>query len=376
VQGEKVWETARRAKPDFRVANVCWWYAMGATTDLTVTPRPIYHADGRKSPDCYTDPPELHDRLTGPLGEFPLFTYWGPTANITSTRWIAQASAQLLREEELDLLMVYLPHLDYDHQRFGPGAPESAAAARELDEVAGDLIDVARGRGDTVVVLSEYGITDARRPVDVNRALRRAGLLRVYTQAGMEYLDPWTSRAFAVADHQVAHVYVRDPDDIAAARSALAGLPGIDLVLEGDDRVSAGLGHERAGELVLVADPDAWFTYYYWLDDERAPDFARQVEIHRKPGYDPAELFMDPEDKLVKARAGAALVRKKIGMRYVMSVVPLDPSPVRGTHGRLPADAADAPVLLCSDGSVARDRIEATEVRDLLLDLAGLKAPV
>jgi predicted AlkP superfamily pyrophosphatase or phosphodiesterase len=376
VQGEKVWETARAAKPDFRVANVCWWYAMGATTDLTVTPRPIYHADGRKSPDCYTDPPELHDRLTGPLGDFPLFTYWGPTANITSTRWIAQASAQLLREEQLDLLMAYLPHLDYDHQRFGPGAPESAAAARELDDVAGDQIDVARGRGDTVVVLSEYGITDARRPVDVNRALRRAGLLHVYTQAGMEYLDPWTSRAFAVADHQIAHVYVRDPADVPAARSALAGLPGIDLVLEGEDRVSAGLGHERAGELVLVADPDAWFTYYYWLDDERAPDFARQVEIHRKPGYDPAELFMDPDDRLVKARAGAALVRKKIGMRYVMSVVPLDPSPVRGTHGRLPADAADAPVLLCSDGSVARDRIAATEVRDLLLDLAGLKAPV
>jgi predicted AlkP superfamily pyrophosphatase or phosphodiesterase len=372
VQGEKVWETARRARPDFRAANVCWWYAMGATTDFTVTPRPIYHADGRKSPDCYTDPPELHDRLTGAFGEFPLFNYWGPTASIASSKWIADAASKLLREESLDLLMVYLPHLDYDHQRYGPGAPESADAARELDAVAGDLVDVARGRGDTVVVLSEYGITDARRPVDVNRALRRAGLLNVYTQAGMEYLDAWTSRAFAVADHQVAHVYVRDPADVAAARSALAGLPGIDLVLEGDDRVAAGLGHERAGELVLVADPDAWFTYYYWLDDERAPDFAKQVEIHRKPGYDPAELFMDPEDKLVKARAGAALVRKKIGMRYVMSVVPLDPSPVRGTHGRLPASADDAPVLLCSDGSVARDRIAATDVRDLLLELAGV----
>jgi predicted AlkP superfamily pyrophosphatase or phosphodiesterase len=372
VQGEKVWETARRARPGFRVANVCWWYAMGATTDFTVTPRPIYHADGRKSPDCYTDPPELHDRLTGPLGDFPLFTYWGPTAGITSSKWIADAAAKLLGEEHLDLLMVYLPHLDYDHQRFGPGAPEAVVAAGELDGVAGDLIDAARGRGDTVVVLSEYGITDARRPVDVNRALRRAGLLSVYTQAGMEYLDPWTSRAFAVADHQIAHVYVRDPGDIPATREALAGLPGIDLTLEGDERAAAGLGHERAGELVLVAEEDAWFTYYYWLDDQRAPDFARQVEIHRKPGYDPAELFMDPEDRLVKARAGAALVRKKIGMRYVIRVVPLDPAPVRGTHGRLPADAADAPVLLCSDGSAARDRIAATEVRDLLLELAGV----
>ena len=376
VQGEKLWETARRSRPGFRTANVCWWYAMGATTDFTVTPRPIYHADGAKSPDCYTDPPELHDRLTGPLGEFPLFTYWGPTADLSSSRWIASAAQQLLREESLDLLMVYLPHLDYDHQRFGPGAPESAAAARELDGVLGDLADVARERGDTVVVLSEYGITDARRPVDVNRALRRAGLLNVYTQAGMEYLDPWTSRAFAVADHQVAHVYVRHPGDVGAAREALAGLGGIDLVLAGDERRDAGLGHERAGELVLVAEPDAWFTYYYWLDDEHAPDFARQVEIHRKPGYDPAELFMDPSDRLVKARAGAALVRKKIGMRYVMSVVPLDPSVVRGTHGRLPADARDAPVFLCSDASVARDRIAAVDVRDVLLELGGVRAPV
>src|SRR3954471_11254316 len=239
VQGETVWETARRSKPDFRAANVCWWYAMGATTDFTVTPRPIYHADGRKSPDCYTDPPSLHDRLTGPLGEFPLFTYWGPTASITSSRWIADASAKLLREEDLDLLMLYLPHLDYDHQRFGPGAAESAAAARKLDGVLGDLVDVARGRGDTVVVLSEYGITDARRPVDVNRALRRAGLLNVYTQAGMEYLDPWTSRAFAVADHQIAHIYVRDPSDLARTRDLISGLDGVDEVLEGESLAAA-----------------------------------------------------------------------------------------------------------------------------------------
>ena len=375
VQGEKVWETARRARPGFKVANVCWWYAMGATTDLTVTPRPIYHADGRKSPDCYTDPPELHDRLTGALGEFPLFTYWGPTASITSSRWIAQASRKLLDEDDLDMLLVYLPHLDYDHQRFGPEGPEAARAARDLDAVAGDLVDHARERGDTVVVLSEYGITPARRPVDINRALRRAGLLRVHTQAGMEYLDPWTSRAFAVADHQIAHVYVRDPADVPRAREALAGLPGIEAVLEGDARREAGLGHERAGELIAVSDPDAWFTYYYWLDDARAPDFAKTVEIHRKPGYDPAELFMDPNDRLVKAKAGAALARKKIGMRYSMQVVPLDPSPVRGTHGRLPTTAEDAPVLLCSDPSVARDRIAATDVRDLLLELAGVNAP-
>jgi predicted AlkP superfamily pyrophosphatase or phosphodiesterase len=370
VQGEKLWETARRSKPGFRAANLCWWYAMGATTDLTVTPRPIYHADGRKSPDCYTFPPQLHDNLVGPLGEFPLFQYWGPTANIKSTKWIAEAARIVLENEQLDLLLVYLPHLDYDHQRFGPSGSEALRAARELDEVAGDLVDFARGRGDQVVVLSEYGITEARRPVEINRALRRAGLLNVYTQAGMEYLDPWTSRAFAVADHQIAHVYT---SDVAATRSALSGLEGVASLLSGSDLADAGLAHERSGELVALAERDAWFTYHYWLDNERAPDFGRQVEIHRKPGYDPAELFFDPDDERgAKLRGGLALARKTVGMRYVLSVVGLDASRhVRGTHGLLPEADVDAPVFLCSDASVSRSRIAATEVRDVLLELCS-----
>jgi predicted AlkP superfamily pyrophosphatase or phosphodiesterase len=371
VQGEKVWETARRAKPDFRVANLCWWYAMGASTDFTVTPRPIYHADGAKSPDCYTDPPELHDRLTGTLGDFPLFTYWGPTASIASSKWIADAAKLVLASEPLDLLLVYLPHLDYDLQRFGPEGPEAIAAAGELDAVAGDLVEHVRARGHQVVVLSEYGITPARRPVEINRALRRASLLRVYTQAGMEYLDPWSSRAFAVADHQIAHVYVKDPRDIEIARAALQ-IPGIAELLDEDGKQAAGLAHERSGELVALAERDAWFAYHYWLDEERAPDFARGVEIHRKPGYDPNELFFDPDDKLVKLKAGLTLARKKAGLRYSMQVVPLDSRFVKGTHGLLPEKALDAPVLICSERDGARDRIAAAEVRDLLLDLAAV----
>ena len=372
VGGDKIWEAARRAAPDFTVANLCWWYAMGATTDITLTPRPVYHADGRKSPDCYTVPASLHDDLTSRLGPFPLFYYWGPTAQIASSEWIGSAASQIITNVGPDLTLVYLPHLDYDLQRHGPDGPEAVAAAREVDRVAGDLIDVARSRDVTVVVLSEYGITRVSRPVDVNRYLRRAGLLDVYSQAGMEYLDPWTSRAFAVADHQIAHVYIRDPADVEKVRDALADLPGVAEVLDADGKASVGLDHPRAGELVLIASPEAWFTYYYWLDDARAPDFARTVEIHRKPGYDPAELFMDPNDRYVKVRAARGLARKKLGFRYTMDVVPLDPSPVRGSHGRLPDDPDDGPVLLCSDASAARDRLAATDVKPFLLDLAGI----
>ena len=372
VGGEKIWDAARKAKPGFTVANICWWYAMGADVDWTVTPRPVYHADGRKDPDCYTHPPELHDELTEKFGTFPLFSYWGANAGIPSSRWIIQASRHVFETKKPDLTLVYVPHLDYDLQRFGPSSPEAARAARVLDRELGPLLDLDA----TVVVLSEYGITDVSRPVDVNRLLRSEGLLNVYTQAGMEYLDPWTSKAFAVADHQVAHVYVKDPADLPAVSKLCAGLPGVAEVLDREAQAGHGLDHERSGDLVLVAEPDSWFTYYYWLDDAKAPDFAKLVEIHRKPGYDPAELFFDPANPgAAKGRAGVALLRKKLGFRYLMSVVGLDAGAraVKGSHGRLPDDPRDAPVLICSDVSAARESIGATEVKDLLLGLAGAK---
>jgi predicted AlkP superfamily pyrophosphatase or phosphodiesterase len=373
VGGEKVWQTARRHRPGFTTANVCWWYAMGADTDWTVTPRPVYHADGRKSPDCYTRPPELHGELTGELGAFPLFQYWGPTASLRSTEWIVAATRRLL--PRADLTLCYVPHLDYDLQRYGPDAPQAAAAVRAVDAALAPLLDDAAALDARVLVLSEYGIAPADRPVHLNRALREAGLTEVYTQHGMEYLDPWASRAFAVADHQVAHVYVADPADVPHTADLLRALPGVDLVLDRDAQAAHGIDHARSGDLVCVADRGAWFTYYYWRDDAAAPDFARGVEIHRKPGYDPAELFLDPADGTAKARAALGLVRKKVGLRYAMNVVPLDGRWVRGTHGRLPDDPADGPVVLCTDRPPARDRVAAADVRDLMLGLVGVPAP-
>ncbi|GGO87604.1 alkaline phosphatase family protein [Wenjunlia tyrosinilytica] len=375
VGGEKIWETARRRRPGYSVANICWWYAMGADVDWTVTPRPIYYADGRKEPDCYTFPPSLHDELTNRLGDFPLFRFWGPAAGIASSQWIVEAARHVFRRHRPDLCLVYLPHLDYDLQRHGPHSRAAVRAARELDRTLAPLLDDAHRVGARAVVLSEYGITPVSRPVDINRELRRAGLLQVHTQGGMEYLDPWTSRAFAVADHQIAHLYVRDPADVPRVCELLRGIDGVAEVLGDTGKKDYGIDHPRAGELVAMAAADAWFTYYYWLEDKRAPDFARLVEIHRKPGYDPAELLFDHTDRLVRIRAAAALARKKLGFRYAMKVVSLDPSRVRGSHGRLPASADDAPVLLASDASHARDVIAAAEVKELLLELAGLAGP-
>ncbi|MBO0868166.1 MAG: alkaline phosphatase family protein [Micromonosporaceae bacterium] len=375
VEGEKVWQAARRRYPDYTVANICWWYAMGADVDWTVTPRPVYYADGRKEPDCYTDPPDLHDELTAALGTFPLFQYWGPGAGLPSSAWIAGAAQLVLQAHRPDLTLVYLPHLDYDLQRYGASSPRAAKAAARLDVVLGPLLEAAQRRGATVLAVSEYGITDAHTPVHVNRMLRAEGFLQVYTQDGMEYLDPWTSRAFAVADHQVAHVYIADPSDVVAVQRLCELLPGVAEVLDEKGKAGYGLDHPRAGELVLVAEQPAWFTYYYWDDDQRAPDFARLVEIHRKPGYDPAELFFDPAaPNAARYRAAVALARKKLGLRYLMNVVGLDAGAraVRGSHGRLGTDPADGPVLLCSAPEQARQGYAATEVKELILRLAGV----
>jgi predicted AlkP superfamily pyrophosphatase or phosphodiesterase len=375
VAGDKLWHAARRAHPGYTVANVCWWYAMGADVDWIVTPRPIYYADGRKEPDCYTRPPRLHDELTSRLGPFPLFRYWGPGAGLPSSQWICRAAQRILEDHEPDLTLVYVPQLDYDLQRHGPAWPGVASAAAALDLALTPLMDAALHRGATIVALSEYAITEASRPVHINRALRAEGLLQVHTQAGMEYLDPWASRAFAVADHQIAHVYIADPADVPRVRKVCENLPGVAAVLDESGKREYGIDHPRSGELVLLAEPAHWFTYYYWLDDERAPDFARCVEIHRKPGYDPAELFLDPSAPgAARVRTALALARKRAGLRYLMNVVGLDAgaAAVRGTHGRLPSDPEHAPVLLCSRRDHQQPRYEATEVKDLLLRLAGL----
>jgi predicted AlkP superfamily pyrophosphatase or phosphodiesterase len=372
VGGEKLWETARARRPGLTSANLFWWFAMGASTDLLVTPRPAYAADGRKLPDVYARPAALRDRLVGALGEFPLFRFWGPGADIASTRWIADAAVQVMREDDPDLLLAYLPHLDYALQRVGPDHPSIPAEVEAADREAGRLVELARERGRAVLVVSEYGITSVSGAAHPNRALREAGLLEVHANATGEHLDPLASRAFAVADHQVAHVYAADAAARSRAREVLAALPGVGAVLEGEERAAAGLDHPRAGDLVLLAKRDRWFTYYYWLDDAAAPDYARTVDIHRKPGYDPVELFLDPAKPMVKARVAGKVAARKMGFRNLLDVIPLDASLVKGSHGLLPARSEEGPLVIGSDPALAARSYEQAGVRDLALQAMGL----
>ncbi len=368
VAGEKPWEAARKRWPGFKTAKLFWWFNMHSTAEISITPRPAYPADGRKIPDLYTRPAGLARTLQEKLGTFPLFHFWGPAADIQSSRWIADSAREVFDAEKPDLSLVYLPHLDYDLQRFGPDSPEAMRAAGEIDAVAGDLIDHVRGRGAEVIVLSEYGIEAVSTPVHLNRVLRQEGFLAAQETMHGELLDCGESRAFATADHQAAHVYVRDAADVPAVKALLEKTPGVERVLDAAGKRETGLDHARAGELVAIAAPGHWFTYYYWLDDARAPDFARTVDIHRKPGYDPAELFLDPARPLVKGRVAWNLARKALGFRYLMDVIPLDASIVRGSHGRLPAHPADGPVFLSSLKAGDRGKIRATDVKTILLE--------
>jgi predicted AlkP superfamily pyrophosphatase or phosphodiesterase len=367
VGAEKVWESGRKRDPGFTCAKLFWWYNMHSSADWSVTPRPVYLADGGKLPDAYSQPPELRETLQAALGTFPLFDFWGPKAGLPSSAWIAECAGRVIDAHRPTLSLVYLPHLDYDLQRHGPADERSRQAVRDIDGVAGDLADHARGQGYEVVVVSEYGITAVRDAVHINRVLREAGFLAVHAPRGLEDLDPGASRAFAVADHQVAHVYVRDPGDVPAVRSILEATPGIEQVLGAAEKPAAGLDHPRSGELFAIAEPDRWFTYYHWLDDALAPDYARTVDIHSKPGYDPMELYLDPSRPLIAGRVIWKLLLKKLGFRTTFDVIGLDASAVRGSHGRLPDRADDGPVYLSTTQIGAGGRVPATAVRDLIL---------
>jgi predicted AlkP superfamily pyrophosphatase or phosphodiesterase len=368
VAGERVWEAARRRDPAFTCANMFWWYNMYSTADIGVTPRPLYPADGRKIPDCYTAPRELRDELTARFGRFPLFSFWGPATSIVASEWIAHSALYVRRERKPTLTLIYLPHLDYVLQRDGPGAPQVARDLREVDALCGEIIDDARRDGARIIVLSEYGITPVSRPVDINRALRRAGLIAVREELGREQFDPGASAAFAVADHQIAHIYVAAKDRIAEVMALVAALPGVERVLDETTKAEFGLDHARAGELVALAHADSWFTYYYWLDDAKAPDYARTVDIHRKPGYDPVELFLDPAIRLPPLSIGWRLAKRSLGFRVLMDVIPLDATLVKGSHGRPTDDAADGPVLIGSDAALLPPGpLAATEVKALIL---------
>jgi len=358
VNGDKIWDKAKKENPAFTSANMFWWYNMYSTADYSVTPRPQYLADGRKMPDCYSQPAALRDTLQEKLGQFPLFQFWGPGANIKSTQWIADASMLNDDLHNPTLTTIYLPHLDYCLQKFGPDLSKISKELNEIDAVVEQLVTFYKKKNAEIIILSEYGIAPVSNPVHLNRLFRENDLLQIRVERGLELLDPGASKAFVVADHQIAHIYINDASVTEKVKALLKNVKGIELILDKEEQKKHHINHERSGDIVAVADKDSWFTYYFWLDDAVAPDYARCVDIHKKPGYDPVEMFMTS-----KARAAYKLARKLAGFRYVMDVIPLDATLIKGSHGRTNIADEYKAVLITDD--VQKDVLP-TDVFDVI----------
>jgi predicted AlkP superfamily pyrophosphatase or phosphodiesterase len=366
VGSPKIWDEAKKKDPSFTCAKMFWWYNMYSSADYSVTPRPQYHADGVKAPDCYSHPPELRDELQAALGTFPLFNFWGPKANIKSTQWIADASIFVDKKYKPTLNLIYLPHLDYCLQKFGVDFAKISKELTEIDRVLQQLIEHFESTNAHIILLSEYGITNVSEPIHINRVLREHDCLAIREEQGLELLDAGASKAFAVSDHQIAHIYVKNSQDKKEVKKILEAIPGVAHVLDSKEIASHHLNHERTGDFVLIADTDKWFTYYYWLDDAKAPDFARCVDIFKKPGYDPVEMFMDPKNPWIKLRAGYKLARKLTGFRYLMDVIPLDATLVKGSHGSPFCAKEFYPVFISNKAT--KSAIEPTDVYKLILN--------
>lgn len=400
VHGRKIWEELRERDPKFTCAKLFWWYNMYSSADYSITPRPMYPADGRKVFDIYTNPGKIRGDIQCDLGPFPFPCFWGPAAGVDTpqgsadavSRWIAESAKWIESKYQPTLSLIYLPHLDYNLQRHGPyvgddvrsltikgekpepphvGSYKINPAIRrdllEIDFIAGSLIDFFRKQMVQVVLLSEYGITNVSRPVHLNRLFRNEGWLTVKDELGLEILDCGASKVFAVADHQVAHIYLNDASLESKVRSLLEKTEGVAAVLDAKEMAESGVDHPRAGSLMAVAAENAWFTYFYWMNDGVAPDFARTVDIHRKPGYDPVELFLDPKISNPKLKIAWRLLQKKLGFRMLMDVIPLDANLVKGSHGAKPKNVSDWPVLIAEKDSLPPTaRIHATDVYHIL----------
>ncbi len=376
VQAPKVWDDLKNIVPEFTCSKLFWWYNMYSNVDYSITPRPMYPADGRKFFDIYSWPYGIRTEITKDLGPFPFPTFWGPAAGMQTpqgspeevSKWIANSAKWIESRHQPSLNLIYLPHLDYNLQRFGPEHSCIPDDLTRIDQIVGDLVDFFIGQGVDSLILSEYGITEVREAIHLNRLFREHGWLTIKEELGLELIDFGASKVFAVADHQMAHVYIQDEDLKPKARALLESVEGVDWIWGAEDKNKNGIDHNRSGDLVVFSKDWAWFTYYYWMEDSKAPDFARCVDIHRKPGYDPVELFLDPALRFPKLKIAWRLLQKKFGFRMLMDVIPLDAGLVKGSHGTRPSDNRHFPVVLSSAASLIPDvdTISSLEIAPLI----------
>jgi len=351
VQAERVWDRVKKKKPDLTSALLFMQNSLYADSEVVITPKPMHTDDGLIQ-WCYSKPVNFYEQLTEKLGEFELKHYWGPLAAINSSRWIAASAVETIHRLKPELMFIYLPHLDYCSQRFGPDSSVILEELLLIDNEVGKIIKAVDDSGlrdeTTFMVISEYKFYQVDGDIALNRILRRNDLLKVRDIAGHEYLDMELSPAFAMVDHQVAHLYIKSGYKTKVLK-VLEKIDGIDFLLASDeDKKRYHINHSRTGDIVAVSAKNKWFSYYWWVDPEKAPDFAGKVDIHRKPGYDPLELFID---------------RKTL-------TIPQETGLIHGSHGYPPEGGEDyVPCLISRTSDVDQqfpDLIEINEVAKII----------
>ena len=285
VSGKRIWEEAR--KNGYTVGMFYFQQSLGEEVDELITPWPIHKHHGGMILKNYSRP--LNKKPAGYNENFPLQQYWGPLANAKVGNRIVNDVASFA---DCDIAFVYIPTLDYDFQRYSATDKKCAKAIALLKQQLEQLFDFAKANNAEVTILGDYEITEVTLPpTQPNLTLREAGYFATRNVNGHLYPDFNHSRAFAMADHEIAHVYIRDANDIAAVKSCLETTGDYAIIEE--HTPSAEWGHDLAGELLLQAKPGSWCAYTWWTLPHEAPDYATHIDIHSKPGYDPCELFFE-----------------------------------------------------------------------------------
>jgi len=329
VQADRIWDVIKMHQNDSKTAVLFWQNTMYSNADFVLTPRPL-HMEDKMIMWCYSKPPGSYEKLSDKIGKFDLTWYWGPLVSKRSSEWIEMATEYVLENEKPNFLFTYIPHLDYSFQRNGTSYKDLKDDLRFVDELVGKLVKKVSSLGmleDTqFIIFSEYGFTDVNSDIPLNSIFRENDLVAVREIEGNEYLDLEHSNAFAMVDHQVAHIYVKENYSNQVTK-ILEGIKGIDMILDNNLKQQFRINHQRSGDLIAISNKDKWFSYYWWFDQLKAPSFSRRVDIHRKPGYDPVELFFDPSTKSI----------------------PLNGKLVKGSHGRLPIQGQSANPVFVSN---------------------------
>jgi predicted AlkP superfamily pyrophosphatase or phosphodiesterase len=303
VQSERIWDVLEKKNSNIKTSVLFWQNTMFANSNYLITPRPIHLENGGMDMWCYSRPPNYYEDVSSKIGEFDLLSYWGPFASFKSTEWISKSVEYTLENHKPDLLFAYFPQLDYPSQKFGKNSTQVKEDLRKIDEVVDSIVKKVEKLGlsdeTEFIFFSEYGFNDVNDAIPLNKILRQNGLLETRTIKNKEYIDFEYSQAFAMVDHQIANIYLNDHADKIYVRKVLEEIKGIDMICANDKKQKLKIDNNRSGDLIAIADIDKWFSYYWWFDEDKAPTFTKTVDIHRKPGYDPLELFFDPAKKSV-----------------------------------------------------------------------------